>query len=402
MRSTALDAYDFPAMKRRIDILFFIAIAHRYFDEQLDGIFRYAHGKGWHVQVVSEALSEAKIRQTLEFWKPSGVVVEYSLALKITPSVFGDVPSVFFDIGQRKPLENANVVGLDSGAAGKMGADYLLGLDLPAYSYIGYWNDVLWDRERKQAFMETIGKAGRPVSAFSHEKARALQPAEKFRKLLAWIRALPRPCGVMACNDRVGGAVLNICARLGIRVPEEIAVLGVDNERPFCENMSTPLASIDPGAYRSGFLAAQILDELMSRSRPGAKPYIQKFYSPLRIEVRQSVRRPTDARFNMGLVRESIRRRACDGIGVDDVVAEMGLSRRAAEKHFRIATGKSILDEIRDVRFERVFELLRDPRRQIGAIAGLCGFATEVALRKAFRLRTGMSMSAWRKRNRHP
>ena len=384
-------------MKRRIEILFFIAIDHRYFSTQLDGIFRYSQGKGWHVQVVSGALSEAKIRETLEFWKPSGVIVECSSAFKIAPAVFGDVPTVFFDIGQRKLLENANVVGFDSGAAGKMGADYLLELDLPAYSYVGYWNDVLWDRERRQAFTETIRKAGRPVSAFFTKRARPLQPVDRFRKLFAWIRALPRPCGIMACNDRVGEAVLNICARLGIRVPEEIAVLGVDNEMPFCENMSPPLASIDPGSYRSGFFAAQILDELISRSRSGPKPYVHKIYSPLRVEVRQSVRRPSDARFNMGLVRESIRRRACDGIGVEDVVAEMGLSRRAAEKHFRLATGKSILEEIRDVRFERVFELLRDPRRQIGAIAGLCGFATEVALRKAFRLRTGMSMSAWRR-----
>ena len=383
-------------MKRQSNILFFISLDHRCFSTQLDGIFRYPRARGWRVQVVSEAISAANIRKTLEFWKPSGVIVEYGDTLKISPTLFGDVPFVLIDIGRRKPPKAANVVGFDSGAAGKMGADYLLGLDLPAYSYIGFWKDVPWDRERRRSFTETIRRAGRTVSAFFTHKA--LKPAERFRMLRAWIKALPRPCGVMACNDRVGEEVLNICALLGISVPDEIAVLGVDNDRPLCENVSPSLASIDPDSYRCGFLAAQILDDLMSRPRLRTKKtYIQEFCPPLRIEVRQSVRRLMGDRFKIGPILETIRHQACDGIGVEEVVSAMGLSRRAAEKHFRIVTGKSILEEIQDVRFEKVFELLRDPRRQIGAIAGMCGFATEVALRKAFRLRTGLSMSAWRR-----
>ena len=383
-------------MKRQPDILFFISLDHRCFSEQLDGIFRYPRAQGWRVQVVSEAISAANIRKTLEFWKPSGVIVEYGDTLKISPTLFGDVPFVLVDIGRRKPPKEANVIGFDTGAAGKMGAEYLLGLDLPAYSYIGFWKDVSWDCARRRSFMETIRRAGRPVSAFFTR--RTLKPDERFHMLRAWIKALPRPCGVMACNDRVGEEVLNICAQLGIRVPEEMAVLGVDNDRALCENMSPSLASIDPDAQRGGFFAAQMLDELMSRPRQGPAPHVHKLYQPLRVEVRQSVRRLAGDRFRVGQVLEMIRRRACDGIGVGDVVSEMGMSRRAAEKHFRIVTGKNILDEIRDVRFAKVFEMLRDPRRQIGVIAGLCGFATEVALRKAFRLRTGMSMSDWRER----
>ena len=376
-------------------ILFFISLDRSCFSAQIDGLFRYPCAQKWRVQVVSEALSAAKIRKTMEFWKPAGVIVESGDTFRLSPAIFGDVPSVFIDIGRRRPSKAVNVVGFDSGAAGRMGADYLLGLDLPAYSYIGFWRPLPWDYDRRRAFTETIRRAGRPVSAFVSRTA--LQPADRFQRLLAWIKALPRPCGVMACNDRVGEEVLNICAQLGIRVPEEMAVLGVDNDRALCENMSPSLASIDPDAQHCGFLAAQMLDELMSRPRQVVAPHAHKLYPPLRVEVRQSVRRLACDRSKVASAIELIRRRACDGIRVGDVVAEMGISRRAAENHFRLATGKSILQEIDDVRFERVFEMLRDPKRQIGAVAGVCGFATEVALRKAFRLRTGMSMSAWRK-----
>jgi len=99
------------------------------------------------------------------------------------------------------------------------------------------------------------------------------------------------------------------------------------------------------------------------------------------------------------LALEHIRRHACDGVGVKDVVAVMGVPRRTAEQHFRNVTGRSILDAIDEVRFAKVFDLLRNPRQRLDAIPDLSGFATGVALRKAFRLRTGMSMRDWRKQN---
>jgi transcriptional regulator GlxA family with amidase domain len=92
-----------------------------------------------------------------------------------------------------------------------------------------------------------------------------------------------------------------------------------------------------------------------------------------------------------------IRVKACEGISVPDVVAVIGEPRRTAEMHFREATGRSIHEEIDEVRFAKVFELLKNPCQSVNAIPDLCGFATGVALRKAFRLRTGMSMSDWRK-----
>ena len=96
---------------------------------------------------------------------------------------------------------------------------------------------------------------------------------------------------------------------------------------------------------------------------------------------------------------EFIRKTACNGISVSDVVSFMGEPRRTAEMHFRESVGRSIHDEIDEVRFARVFELLHNPNRSLSSIPDFCGFSSGAALRKAFSLRTGMSMSDWRREN---
>ena len=118
----------------------------------------------------------------------------------------------------------------------------------------------------------------------------------------------------------------------------------------------------------------------------------------VQVVERQSTRRMACDRGRVAEAVEMIRRRACEGISAAEVVKFIGEPRRTAEMHFREATGRSIHDEIDEVRFAKVFELLKNPRQSIDAIPDLCGFKTGVALRKAFRLRTGMSMSDWRKR----
>lgn len=377
-------------------ILFFVSIGRRYYDEQLDGIFRHPGARNWHVQVVPMNSATA-MRKAMEFWKPSGVIAEYGDTLEFSPSLFGKIPTVLIDIGKRLPPDGFNVVKLDSAAVGRMGAKHLLGLDLPSYAYAGFTMPSQWDSERRDAFADEVRKAGCQYAEFF--PARQQLPAERHRMLCDWIKALPRPCGLMACNDGVGEEVLNICFQLGVNVPGDIAVLGVDNSETLCENTNPPLSSIDPGSFQGGLLMAQILDRLMAHGTDGGKHPVCAAHPPLRVVVRQSSRRLVCDRSKVSNALEMIRLRAREGIGVDDVASEMGVSRRTAERHFRLATGKSILDEILDRRFEMVFELLRDHKRQIGAIAGLCGFTTEVALRKAFRQRTGMSMSEWRDRS---
>ena len=373
------------------NVLFFISIDRDCYGCQLEGISRFSKPLGWHVQVIENARSAAEVRKAIETWKPIGLIAEYSDAQRFPPSAFGSLPAVYIDIGHRRPPSSISSVALDSAEVGRKGAERLIRLDIPCFAYVRFHVPVVWDAERLEGFSDVVRGAGRELRVFARQSGESA--GERQRRLCTWLEALPRPCGIMVCNDRAGEGVLNACAMLGLRVPDDLAVLGVDNDRTICENTSPTLSSVDPCTEQSGFVAAKMLSEQMSGH--GGRP-TRKLFPPSNIVERASTRRLSCDRSKVASALETIRCRACDGIGVADVVAEMGVSRRAAEKHFRLATGQSILEEINNVRFERVFELLRDPQRQIGAIAGLCGFSTEVALRKAFRLRTGMSMKDWR------
>ena len=376
------------------NILFFISLDRNCFNTQLEGIYRYSRKRNWHVQVVEKSLRRNELRKTLDFWKPSGVLVEYGEARNVDFSAFGDIPVVCIDIGRRLPHPRMNVVGLDSAAVGTLGADYFYSLGFEHFGYVGYWESMLWDRERRDAFVSAVREQGLDCSVFTPR--RKTSAAERHQALRVYLKNLPRPCGIMACNDRTGEDVLIACSLLGIRVPEEVSVLGVDNDLTLCENIVPSLTSIDPDTSRSGFVAAEMLDRLMS-GEDSHFP-LRCFYPPSRVVVRRSTRRLSCDSSTVGAAVELIRTRACEGISVKDVVESMGISRRAAENHFRQATGRTIYEEINEARFAKVFELLRDPKRSISTIAGFCGFSTEVALRKAFRLRTGLSMSRWRKK----
>ena len=140
-------------------ILFFVSIDRRCFEDHLDGIFQHDHSRNWHVQVM-EMGSEASMRKSIEFWKPDGIVAEYGDGMDFSPSLFGDTPTVLIDIGKRSPPSGFNAVRLDSAAVGRMGAEYMLGLGLMSYAYVGFPRISVWDEERRTAFAETIRKSG--------------------------------------------------------------------------------------------------------------------------------------------------------------------------------------------------------------------------------------------------
>lgn len=376
-------------------VLFFISLDRSCFKKQLEGIYRFSRDRDWHVQVIERGLRSKELKKALEFWKPIGVFVEYGKSTKIDFTAFGDIPVVCIDIGRQVPNPRINVVGLDSAAVGRFGARYLLSLKFVSSGYVGYWESMPWDHERRSGFVDEVCAAGGDCRTFAPRKR--LSPPERNRRLHQWLSTLPKPCGIMACNDSVGEEVLNACSSLGVRVPEEVAVIGVDNDFTLCENAVPSLTSIDPDNTQSGYLAAEMLERIISSGGNGAP--CRCYYPPLRVVTRHSTRKISCDRSAVGKALEFIRRHACEGVGVAEVVSVMGVSRRAAENHFRLATGRSILEEIDDVRFTKVFELLGDNRQMISSIADFSGFSTEVALRKAFRKRTGMSMSAWRKKS---
>ena len=371
----------------------------------LRGISRYASRNcHWRIHIINvfdhNTVSAVK---TAIARKVDGIILNGVVFPEITTLLKdSSIPLVAF--GARTPELGRRTRSLvfvrnNDYAIGQVGADYMTSLGaFRSYVYIPTNHPSYASHLRQGGFTDRLRQKGIAVRAFPIDPSRLDGGYEEIKSLAEWLRTLPKPIAAMAAFDQRAAHLLEAAQLCGLKVPGHLAVLGVDNDATLCENATPPLASIDPGTSRSGLFAAQMLDRLMFCPARKGEPHLARLYPPLRVVVRESARRLACDRSKVSVALEMIRRRACEGVRVADVVAEMGVSRRAAEKHFRLATGKSILQEIDDVRFERGFEMLRDSKRQIGSIAGACGFSTEVALRKAFRLRTGMSMSAWRKR----
>ncbi len=194
-------------------------------------------------------------------------------------------------------------------------------------------------------------------------------------------------------HDPVAEAVLQEASVQGIRVPEDLAVVGVDDDPIICERTSPSLTSIGLDFEQGGFRCAQLLDERLKN--PEVED-VRLTYGVTSVTRRVSTRRFQQSDQRVVKAITYIRRTACEGVTVPMVAAVMGLQRRMAEIVFRRVTGHSIHDEILMVRLEQVENLLRNPRQEIIPIAQLCGWKSPAALRAAFQAHYGKSMRAWR------
>lgn len=360
--------------------------------EHLVGVHRYAREHGLHVQVVERLFKKVNVRELLDTWHPIGVIAECGAGGdELTPQAFCRLPIVYID-ADRNHFGRCFYVCLDTASVGRMAATYLLSLNRPHYAYVPFLKPIFWCGERRKAFLDELSRHGKRCHVFASTRGAKL--AHWLVDLRQWLKTLPRPCAIFVANDGIAEHVVNACVELGYEMPDDVAILGVDNEEPICENCMPTLSSVAVDFPGAGYRAAELLEARLKN--PKLAPVVC-LYDAVRVVIRQTTRFVTHDHTCVVAAIEYIRRHACEGIRVGDVVREMNLPRRTAEHQFRKVVGHSILDEINDVRFAKVFDLLANPRQLLKTIPDLCGFSTGSALRKAFRFRTGLPMSAWRR-----
>ena len=326
-------------------ILFFISSTRHTCRDRLEGIYRYARGHDWHVQVVERAFHKVDVRRQLDFWRPIGVIAECgSGADELNNDAFGALPVVFFD-ADRSKRGPGFYVGSDGVSVGRLAATHLLNLKLPNYAYAAFRLPLFWDRERRDAFVSEVTKAGKGCSVFA--PGREQLPHVRQTELAKWVVGLPRPCGIFAANDYVGEEIVNICEQFGLSVPDDISVLGVDNDEEICENTTTTLSSLAPDFTEGGYLAAELLGKVIAN--PRLKPTVIQF-PVTRVVTRQSTRRMACDRRKIAEAVEMIRVRACEGLSVPDVVSYIGEPRRTLAE-----IGESYRESRRAVEVGRIF-----------------------------------------------
>jgi LacI family transcriptional regulator len=209
----------------------------------------------------------------------------------------------------------------------------------------------------------------------------------------AWLAKLPRPLAVFACYDARGQQVLDACRRFGLAVPDEVAVLGVDNDDVLCELSPPPLSSIIPNVQRSGWEAAAMLARMMAgeKVRPGLYAI-----PPKGIACRQSTDVTAVDDACVAQAARFIRENACSGIGVAEVVAAVPLARRLLEKRFRALLGHTLREELTRVQMHRVKEVLSGTNLPLAEIADRVGFKHVEYLTVVFKRECGIAPSAYR------
>ena len=208
-------------------VLFFISSTRHSCKSRLDGICKFARSSDWHVQAVERAYRHISVKEMLDFWKPSGVIVECgNEAREFNRRAFGSLPVVWFDAKPGSRGEGA-YMGLASEEVAHAAARELLNLGYDNLAYVGYRRPVYWSKVRDRVFSADVRAAGKNLSLPFVPDYMA-SPIAQYKQLIAWLKALPKPCGIFVVNDDIGGEVLEACDQAGIDVPDEVSVLSVD------------------------------------------------------------------------------------------------------------------------------------------------------------------------------
>ncbi len=367
---------------------------------ELRGIIRYVRVYGpWSIHNLVGGTSDLKMPDK-RHWRGNGIIGRVPNDHVARQIVDARLPTVLFNPGDKylsptHPLCKCCRTESDSGAIGRLAAEYYLTKAFPNFAFVGDVNDINWSVWRQQAFADTLADSGKPCHQYT-VPIRQMRDWDTERPLLCrWLKRLPKPVSIFASNDYRARQVLDACLVAGISVPYEAAVLGVNDDVLICETSIPQLSSIALDAEKAGYEAARMLDALMQRSLKGA--HVIK-YGPvgvierastdmLHVEDRLVVRALEFIRVNNGLT-----------IRVSDVAQHLGVSNRWLEMRFSQNIGRTINIEIQRVRMATVCAMLKETALPLSTISKRCGFSHPNHLCTLFKRTQGMTMGEYRAR----
>lgn len=363
----------------------------------LTGIAKYvtAH-EPWSIYVDQRGISEPP-PTWLSDWNGNGVIMR-AQTKRIAQAVADlGVPA----IDTQHQFQNLNVpsVVADHKAIAQMAADHLCERHFRHFAFVGV-ERALWSKIRRDAYIDILRRAGFACYTYSPISRRRFNESWEGgqQDLAEWLQGLPKPLGVFAAHDLRALCVLDACRRAEILVPEQVAVIGVDNDETLCNLADPPLTSIKINFELIGYEAAALLDRLMQGKKPPKSPLT---VSPLCVVTRRS----TDiVAIDDPLTAQAIRfihQHACDGISVSDVAQHCSVSRRVVERSFGQFLGTSPHDQIVRAKLSRVKQLLCETDYSLDTIASKSGLSHAAYLSVLFKKEVGQTPGEFRRAVTH-
>lgn len=304
-------------------------------------------------------------------------------------------PVIASGIKRETNLKIATVV-TNSKVIGQLGAQHLMSLGLTNFAYCGF-SSIEWSKKRQTSFVSELRKAGytsKTYNLYTNSKEKDFLKAKE--KLANWLMSLPKPIGIMTCNDDCAMLVIETVKNLNIRIPEQIAIVGVDNDELICNLTAPPLSSIDINFEKSGFQAAKLLDRMIKENK---QIITQIKVEPVEIVERQSTNILQIQNETIAAAMQYIYQNFKSAIQVEDVARHVGLSRRALEKQFKNNLNRTIYSEIREMRLNHIAKLLTKTNMTVSEIMTTLDYSSPEHIARQFRNIKGISPIEYRKKH---
>jgi len=324
-------------------------------------------------------------------WKADGIIAQFYNSDHVEIFKENGIAAIAQDFKQRFS-SIPNITGAHH-IAGQMGANYFIKKGFKYFGFYGF-KGIVWSEERCEGFKSEVSKYGfgDNFSEYQNTESKDLwfyEPAP----LIKWLQDLPKPVAIMACDDNQGHHIIEVCNQCGIKIPEEVAVLGVDNDEAICTLSDPPLSSIQQAVEKGGFETAELLERMIKN--PKAK-YDDIIVYPTHIITRQSTDIYATDDYYISLALRYIHQNTDRKLNVNDIIRQVPLSRRLLETRFKQVTGFSVYAYILNLRIEKFAERLLETTDPVVEIAMEMGFSDYKNISRQFKNIKGCTPSEYR------
>lgn len=380
-------------VRRRVALIVETSNAHD--RALLQGVFAYAREtKSWLFSLMDQGRADVA-PAWLADWEGDGIIARIKNRRIAATVLASGLPTV--DLSSGHYLPSLPTVEPDDVAIAELAADHFIKRGFKNFAYCDH-EDFLRSESRGKAFRKALVRAGFNCLEFRAKARAGAAISSKVTEIGEWLKRLPKPMAIFAGHDTRAQHVLDACSQVGLVVPDEVAVLGVDNDDLVCEMTIPPLSSIIPNARRTGYEAARLLDRMMQGEKT---PPMETRIEPLGVKLRQStdVLAVDDAQVALAL--RYIREHVCEPIMLADVLRVVRLPRRTLEKRFRCLLNRTVHEEILAVRINWVKQLLSNTKLSMKQIAEVMAYEHPEYLGVVFKREAGISPREYRRRHEY-